>query len=82
VRQIAFEAMTSHRFLTPDRTVQETEFSNGCGVVVNFGDQEYAVPAGPVVKPCDYVTFLRTGENRTYTLPPTPNVFAPTISPN
>ena len=51
VRQIAFEAMTSHRFLTPDRTVQETEFANGSGVVVNFGDKEYALPDGPVIKP-------------------------------
>lgn len=75
VRQIAFEAMTSHRFLTPDRTVQETEFANGCGVVVNFGDKEYALPDGPVIRACDYVIFRRTDERRTYSLPPSPNVF-------
>ena len=77
VRQIAFEAMVSHRFLTPDRTVQETEFSNGSGVVVNFGDKEYALPDGPVIKACDYVIFRRAGEKRTYHPPAGPNVFGP-----
>ena len=74
VRQIAFEAMTSHRFVTTDRAVQETEFSNGSGVAVNFGDKEYRLADGQVVNACDYVIFRCAGQKRTYTLPPCPNV--------
>lgn len=74
VRQIAFEAMISHRFLTPDRMVQETEFSGGRGVVVNFGGTGYDLGDRQVVKPFDYVGFQRVGDKRVYSLPPGPNV--------
>ena len=75
VRDVAWDAMLSHRFVTADRAVQETEFSGGRGVVVNFGDKEYALPDGPDIRACDYVIFRRTDERRTYSLPPSPNVF-------
>ncbi len=32
--------MVSHRFLTPDRMVQETRFANGHGVIVNFSQDK------------------------------------------
>ena len=32
------EEMVSHRFLTPDRLVQEMRFANGRGVIVNFSE--------------------------------------------
>ena len=35
-RNIAFEEMTKHSFLSPDRMIQQTEFSNGWKVTVNF----------------------------------------------
>jgi hypothetical protein len=57
VRQIAFDAMTNHRFVTHDRLVQETEFSSGHGVIVNFGTQPHAIPDGPVLPSQAYVTF-------------------------
>ena len=76
VRQIAFDEMTNHRFVTPDRLVQETEFSGGRGVVVNFGDAPFTLPDGQVIKPRDYVTYRVTADSRQYTPPPCPNVFA------
>jgi hypothetical protein len=82
VRQVALEAMVSHRFLTTDRTVQESEFSGGRGILVNFGDKEYRLADGQVVNPCGYVIFRRAGDKRSYTLPSGPNVSkkSPTIA--
>jgi hypothetical protein len=75
VREVAFDALTDHRFVTPDRVVQETEFSSGRGVVANFGDADFKLADGQVVKARDYVTFRKTGDNRAYSAPPCPNVF-------
>lgn len=38
---IAGTEMLSHEFVTPDRAVQRTRFSDGTEVVVNFGQQPY-----------------------------------------
>jgi hypothetical protein len=76
VRQVAFEEMTSHRFVTADRLVQESEFSGGRGVVVNFGDTAFALPDGQMVKARDYVSFRVAAGRREYSPPPCPNVFA------
>jgi len=40
---VAEAAMTDHEFLSPDRAVQRTRFSNGVTCVVNFGSQLYTV---------------------------------------
>lgn len=77
VRRIAFEEMTHHRFVTPDRLVQESEFSGGLGVVVNFSDTPRALSDGAVVPPRDYLTFTVSDGRRRYAPPPCPNVFAP-----
>ncbi|MEK0446344.1 MAG: hypothetical protein RLZZ399_1665 [Verrucomicrobiota bacterium] len=77
VRQVASDAMTSHRFVTSDRLVQETEFSSGRGVVVNFGSDSFRLPGGQEVKGRDYVTFLKAGTGeRIYSAAPCANVFA------
>jgi hypothetical protein len=76
VRQVAFDEMTGHRFVTPDRLVQESEFSGGRGVVVNFGDEPFTLPEGRIVKPRDYLMYAVTDGRRTYTAPPCGNVFA------
>ena len=76
VKQIAFDSMTNHRFLTPDRAVQETEFSSGRGVVVNFGDQAFTTQDGHVVKPRDYLVFQVSGITRKWMTPQSANVFA------
>jgi len=62
--QIGFEEMTAHRFLTPDRTLQLSEFAGGARVIVNFATTPQAfehtsiaatnilvVPARPVLSP-------------------------------
>ena len=41
-RKVGYSEMTDHRFLTPDRDVQQTTFANGTTVTVNFGDKAYA----------------------------------------
>jgi hypothetical protein len=38
--------MTDHRFLTPDRSVQQTVFAGGVTVTVNFGDKPFRLPDG------------------------------------
>ncbi|HUT01506.1 MAG TPA: glycoside hydrolase, partial [Phycisphaerae bacterium] len=44
-RAVGYAEMTDHRFLTPDRDVQQTHFANGTVVTVNFGDKPYAAGA-------------------------------------
>jgi hypothetical protein len=53
-RAVGYAEMTDHRLLTPDRNVQQTAFSNGITVTVNFGDKPYRLPDGKQVKPMDY----------------------------
>lgn len=43
---IAGTEMLSHEFLTPDRAVQRTRFSDGTVVVVNFGEQPFEARIG------------------------------------
>lgn len=51
VRQVGYEEMTDHRFLTGDRNVQQTTFANGVTITVNFAEvpfkltDEITVPA-------------------------------------
>jgi hypothetical protein len=46
--------MTDHKFLTPDRDVQQTTFANGVTVTVNFGDKTYRLPDGKEVESMSY----------------------------
>lgn len=41
VRRVGYSEMTDHRFLTKDRSVQQTKFANGVTVTVNFGPQPF-----------------------------------------
>ena len=43
---VATREMLSHRFVTPDRAVQETRFADGTRVVVNFGEKPYTLTTG------------------------------------
>lgn len=43
---IAGAEMLDHEFLTPDRAVQRTRFSDGTEVVVNFGAKAYSAEVG------------------------------------
>ena len=49
-RAVGYAEMTDHRFLTPDRDVQQTKFSNGVTVTVNFGDKPHRLPDGEQVE--------------------------------
>ena len=55
--KIGFDEMTDHRMLTPDRMVQETRFSSGWNVVVNFGRESWHDPRGFTVTPESFHTF-------------------------
>ncbi|HEY0866869.1 MAG TPA: glycoside hydrolase [Fimbriimonas sp.] len=41
LRHTAMRRMVAHRYLTPDRTVQQTQWDNGLRITVNFGDRPY-----------------------------------------
>ncbi len=55
VRQSAYAEMTDHRFLTPDRSVQQTVFANGQTVTVNFGAAAWQTPEGRRLEPMAFV---------------------------
>jgi len=46
VRAVGYSEMTDHRFLTPDRNVQQTAFAGGVTVTVNFGEKPFRTPSG------------------------------------
>jgi len=48
-RAVGYAEMTDHRFLTPDRSVQQTVFAGGVTVTVNFGDKPFRLPDGKEV---------------------------------
>jgi hypothetical protein len=52
-RELGYTEMTDHRFLTPDRSVQQTTFANGISITVNFGNAPYRL-GGATVAPMGY----------------------------
>ena len=54
VRAVGYSEMTDHRFLTPDRAVQQTTFANGVTVTVNFGDAPFVLPSGDKLRPMGF----------------------------
>ncbi|MGA1865095.1 MAG: glycoside hydrolase [bacterium] len=54
-RATGYSEMTDHRFLLPDRSVQQTAFSNGIKVIVNFGDKLYTLADGKIVNPMGFL---------------------------
>jgi hypothetical protein len=53
-RAVGYAEMTDHRFLTPDRNVQQTRFANGTTVTVNFSSEPYNLPNGEKLEPMGY----------------------------
>lgn len=49
VRQVGYDEMLSHEFLTPDHAVQRTRWTSGMEITVNFGARPYAAPDGKEV---------------------------------
>ena len=56
LQQICYDELVSHRFISADHTIQETQFSSGKRAVVNFGDMSYTYE-GQVIEPQGYITF-------------------------
>ena len=54
VRAAGYAEMLDHRFLTGDRRVQQTVFSNGMTVTVNFGDQPFQQDNAEPLAPGDF----------------------------
>jgi hypothetical protein len=50
-RSTGYSEMLSHRWLTPDHAVQQSEFAGGVRVTVNFGDKPYKMPDGTELSP-------------------------------
>ena len=50
-RKVGYAEMLDHRFLTVDRSVQQTRFGNGVIVTVNFGDKPFRLADGTEVAP-------------------------------
>ncbi len=50
-RATGYSEMLSHRWLTDDHSVQQTEFANGVKVTVNLGDQSYTLADGTALPP-------------------------------
>ena len=59
-RAVGYAEMTDHRFLTPDRNIQQTRFANGTIITVNFGSESYRLTDGTNIKPLSY--HLRIGK--------------------
>ncbi len=53
-RAVGYAEMMDHRFLTPDRDVQQTVFGNGVTIIVNFGGKSYRLAEGRVIEPMSY----------------------------
>ncbi len=53
--RIGFATMTDHGWLTPDRTVQYTDWDTGDRVIVNFGAQPFTRPGRPPLAGGGYV---------------------------
>ena len=59
VRRVGYQEMTDHRFLSKDRAVQQTRFANGVAITVNFGNIDYPLSDGRIIKA---IGFLVDGE--------------------
>ena len=55
LKQIQYDEMISHRFLTNDHKIQETVFSSGKKVIVNFGENDKVID-GNVIKRRSFLT--------------------------
>lgn len=50
-RATGYVEMLSHKWLTPDHAVQQTQFANGVVVTVNFGSSPFTMPDRFALKP-------------------------------
>lgn len=62
-RAVGYTQMVSHTFLTPDHEVQQTRWSNGVTITVNFGAAPYQLSPTETVAPLGYAIDGRHGGN-------------------
>ncbi|OAQ42398.1 hypothetical protein A5893_02465 [Pedobacter psychrophilus] len=55
LQKIGYDELLSHRFVTPDHQIQESVFSSGKKVVVNFGNDDVEVE-GKTIKSRSFIT--------------------------
>lgn len=55
IEDVGFKRMTNFEYLSSDKLVQRTTFSNGSQVIVNFSEADYKLPNGKILKSWDYV---------------------------
>ena len=55
LQQIGYDELVSHRFITEDHEIQESVFSSGKKVIVNFGETDFPYQ-GKVVKAKSFLT--------------------------
>ena len=55
VRRVGYSEMTDHRFLKPDRNVQQTAFANRVTVTVNFGPTAFPLADGRQIAPMGFL---------------------------
>jgi hypothetical protein len=53
-RRTGYDEMLTHRFLTPDHTVQYSSFADGTSVWVNFGNIPYRLENGTIINAGDF----------------------------
>ena len=54
VRDLGYDEMLSHEFVTADHAVQRTRWKSGKQIVVNFGETEYRMKDGRTVAAMGY----------------------------
>jgi hypothetical protein len=54
-REVGYDEMLSHEFLSADHAVQRTRFSSGVEIVVNLGDKAYGLPGGRTIQPMKWL---------------------------
>ena len=61
--KIGYDEMTNHLFLTEDRMVQQSSFSSGWNVIVNFDEHNSYDFEGNIISPMGYFTWNNTPMN-------------------
>jgi hypothetical protein len=54
--RVGWDELVDHRALTPDRAVQESRFSSGWAVTVNFSERAYQMSDGSTLGPRSFAT--------------------------
>lgn len=61
VRELGYAEMTNHLFLTWDRSVQQTAFTSGHTITVNFGSSPFTTDNGNTLKPLAFSVARKGG---------------------